>query len=183
PPTPSSLLLLNNPLAILLRRPSSSPTPLPYTTLFRSNLEYERTRIANYGLNVQEINDIVSTAFAGKSAGVIYENERRFDLVVRLDEAHRSSIEDVNNLFIPLPNGEQVPLSQVANIDYKLGPAQISREDGKRRIYVGFNVRGRDVASVVNEIQNKLEEQVKLPTGYYFTYGGQFENLQKATDR
>ncbi|TYP94446.1 cobalt-zinc-cadmium resistance protein CzcA [Sphingobacterium allocomposti] len=147
------------------------------------NIEYDRTRIANYGLNVQDINDIVSTAFAGKSAGVVYENERRFDLVVRLDEAHRSSIEDVNNLFIPLPNGEQVPLSQVATIDYKLGPAQISREDGKRRIYVGFNVQGRDVASVVEEIQDKLAEQIKLPTGYYFTYGGQFENLQKATDR
>ncbi len=147
------------------------------------NIEYDRTRIANYGLNVQEINDIVSTAFAGKSAGVVYENERKFDLVVRLDEQHRSSIEDVSNLFIPLPNGEQVPLSQVATIDYRLGPAQISREDGKRRIYVGFNVQGRDVASVVNEIQDKLAKQIKLPIGYYFTYGGQFENLQKATDR
>lgn len=147
------------------------------------NVEYDRTRIANYGLNIEEVNDIISTAFAGKSAGVVYENERKFDLVVRLDEAHRSSIEDVDNLFIPLSNGEQIPLSQIAKIDYKLGPAQISREGGKRRIYVGFNVQGRDVASVVNEIQDKLTEQVELPTGYYFTYGGQFENLQKATDR
>lgn len=147
------------------------------------NIEYDRARIANYGLNVREINDMVSTAFAGKSAGVVYENERKFDLVVRLDEQHRSSIEDVSNLFIPLPNGDQIPLSQVASIDYKLGPAQISRESGKRRIYIGFNVQGRDVASVVNEIQDKLAVQVKLPTGYYFTYGGQFENLQKATDR
>lgn len=147
------------------------------------NIEYDRTRIANYGLNIQDVNNIVSTAFAGKSAGVVYENERKFDLVVRLDEEHRSSIEDVSNLFIPLPNGEQIPLSQVATIDYKLGPAQISREDGKRRIYIGFNVQGRDVESVVNEIQDKLAEDVKLPTGYYFTYGGQFENLQKATDR
>lgn len=147
------------------------------------NIEYDRVRIANYGLNVQQINDIVSTAFAGRAAGVVYENERRFDLVVRLDEAHRSSIEDVSNLFIPLPNGDQIPLSQIAEVDYKLGPAQISREDGKRRIYVGFNVQDRDVASVVNEIQDKLAEQVTLPTGYYFTYGGQFENLQKATDR
>lgn len=147
------------------------------------NIEYDRTRIANYGLNVEQVNDIVSTAFAGKAAGVVYENERKFDLVVRLDEANRGSIEDVNNLFIPLPNEEQIPLSQIADIDYKLGPAQISREGGKRRIYVGFNVQGRDVASIVNEIQDKLAEQVKLPTGYYFTYGGQFENLQKATDR
>lgn len=147
------------------------------------NIEYDRTRIANYGLNIEQVNDIVSTAFAGKAAGVVYENERKFDLVVRLDEAHRASIEDVNNLFIPIPNGDQIPLSQIAEIDYKLGPAQISREGGKRRIYVGFNVQGRDVASIVNEIQDKLADQVKLPTGYYFTYGGQFENLQKATDR
>ncbi|MDO3385539.1 efflux RND transporter permease subunit, partial [Gilvimarinus sp. SDUM040013] len=105
-------------------------------------------RIANYGLKIQDINDIVSTAFAGKAAGVVYENERKFDLVVRLDNEHRTSIEDVSNLFIPTPSGEQIPLSQVADVNYKLGPAQISREDGKRRIYVGFNVQGRDVASV-----------------------------------
>lgn len=147
------------------------------------NIEYNRTQIANYGLNIQDVNNVVSTAFAGKTAGVVYENERKFDLVVRLDEAHRSDISDVSNLFIPLPNGDQIPLSQVATIDYKLGPAQISREGGKRRIYLGFNVQNRDVASVVAEIQDKLAAQVKLPTGYYFTYGGQFENLQKATNR
>lgn len=162
---------------------ATAPTVERIAGLPQINIEYDRTRIANYGLNVQEVNDIVSTAFAGKGAGVVYENERRFDLVVRLDEQHRSSIEDVNNLFVPLPNGDQIPLSQIAQIDYKLGPAQISREGGKRRIYVGFNVQGRDVASIVNEIQDKLADQVKLPTGYYFTYGGQFENLQKATDR
>ena len=147
------------------------------------NIEYDRFRIANYGLDIKNINDIISTAFAGKSTGVVYENERKFDLVVRLDTAFRSSIEDVQNLFIPLPNGDQIPLSQIATINYKLGPAQISREDGKRRIYVGFNVQGRDVASVVEEIQDKLTKEIKLPTGYYVTYGGQFENLQKATDR
>ena len=147
------------------------------------NIEYDRLRIANYGLNIKDVNDIISTAFAGKSTGVVYENERKFDLVVRLDTTYRSSIEDVNNLFVPLPNGDQIPLSQIATIDYKLGPAQISREDGKRRIYVGFNVQGRDVASVVKEIQDKLAQEIKLPSGYYVTYGGQFENLQKATDR
>lgn len=162
---------------------ATSPQVERVAGLPQINIEYDRVRVANYGLNIKEINDIVSTAFAGKSAGVVYENERKFDLVVRLDEEYRNSIEDVSNLFIPLPNGDQIPLSQVANVDYKLGPAQISREDGKRRIYVGFNVQGRDVASVVSEIQDKLGEQVKLPTGYYFTYGGQFENLQKATDR
>ncbi|MGF7023652.1 CusA/CzcA family heavy metal efflux RND transporter [Sphingobacterium sp. HSC-15S19] len=147
------------------------------------NIEYDRTRLANYGVNVEDVNNVVSTAFAGKSAGVVFENERRFDLVVRLDSTYRGSIEDVNNMMIPTSTGSQIPLSQVATIDYKLGPAQISREAGKRRIVIGFNVAGRDVQSVVEEIQKKLNNQVKLPSGYYFTYGGQFENLQEASNR
>jgi cobalt-zinc-cadmium resistance protein CzcA len=147
------------------------------------NIEYDRNRIANYGLNVSDLNNVVSTAFAGKSAGVVYENERRFDLVVRLDSTYRNSIEDVSNLMVPTAAGTQIPLSQVANIAYKIAPAQISREDGKRRIVVGFNVAGRDVQSVVEDIQEKLSTEVQLPTGYYFTYGGQFENLQKASNR
>lgn len=147
------------------------------------NIEYDRTRIANYGLTIEGVNDIVSTAFAGKSAGVIFENERKFDLVVRLDSTHRTDIEDVNNLMIPTKSGNQIPLSQVAKISYKLGAAQISREGGKRRIVIGFNVAGRDVQSVVTDIQQELAQKVKLPTGYYFTYGGQFENLKQASDR
>ena len=147
------------------------------------NIEYDRTRIANYGLTIQDVNDIVSTAFAGKSTGVVFENERKFDLVVRLDSTYRSSIDDVNNLMIPTSTGNQIPLSQVANINFKVGPAQISREAGKRRIVIGFNVKGRDVQSVVTEIQQKLSTQIKLPSGYYFTYGGTFENLQQASKR
>ncbi|MDP3393932.1 CusA/CzcA family heavy metal efflux RND transporter [Sediminibacterium sp.] len=147
------------------------------------NIEYDRTRLANYGVNVEDVNNVVSTAFAGKSAGVVFENERRFDLVVRLDSTYRGSIEDVNNMMIPTNIGSQIPLSQVATIDYKLGPAQISREAGKRRIVIGFNVADRDVQSVVEEIQKKLNNQIKLPSGYYFTYGGQFENLQEASNR
>lgn len=147
------------------------------------NVEYDRTRLANYGINVEDVNNVVSTAFAGKSAGQVFENERRFDLVVRLDSTYRTDIDDVSNLMIPTNTGNQIPLSQVANISYKLGPAQISRESSKRRIVIGFNVSGRDVQSVVEDIQQKLNEQVKLPTGYYFTYGGQFENLQKASKR
>lgn len=146
-------------------------------------IRYNRAQIANYGLNIDEINHMVSTAFAGGKAGVVFENERRFDLVVRLDSAHRSAIEDVNHLFIPDNKGRQIPLSQVAEIKMELGPAQISREDGKRRIVVGFNVSGRDVASVVKEIQQQLDEKVKLPEGYFFTYGGTFENLQAASKR
>lgn len=147
------------------------------------NIEYNRVKLANYNLNISEVNDIVSTAFAGKKAGVVYEDERRFDLVVRLDSTHRSDIVDVRNLLIPLSTGSQIPLSQVADIDYKLGPAQISRESGKRRIVIGFNVTDRDVKSVVNEIQEELDRKVQLPVGYYFSYGGQFENLEKATAR
>ena len=147
------------------------------------NIEYDRTRMANYGLTIEGVNDIVSTAFAGKSAGVIFENERRFDLVVRLDSTFRSGIEDVNNLMIPANTGIQIPLSQVAMVSYKLGAAQISREAGKRRIVIGFNVSGRDVQSVVTDIQKKLAATVKLPAGYYFTYGGQFENLKEASNR
>lgn len=147
------------------------------------NVVYDRTRLANYGINIEEVNEVVSTAFAGKTAGVVFENERRFDLVVRLDNAYRNSIEDVSNMMIPTSSGTQIPLSQVASIAYKLGPAQISREAGKRRIVIGFNVAGRDVQSVVEEIQQKLNTQIKLPAGYYFTYGGQFENLQKASNR
>lgn len=146
-------------------------------------IEYERARLANYGINVEDVNDVVSTAFAGKTAGQVFENERRFDLVVRLDSTFRTGIDDVSNLMIPTNTGNQIPLSQVANISYKLGPAQISRENGKRRIYVSFNVSGRDVQSVIGEIQQKLNKQIQLPTGYYFTYGGQFENLQQASKR
>jgi cobalt-zinc-cadmium resistance protein CzcA len=113
----------------------------------------------------------------------VYENERKFDLVVRLDSTHRNNIDDVSHLYIPTTNGTQIPLSQVAEIKMELGPAQISREDGKRRIVVGFNIKGRDVESVVTDIQKELSEKVKLPEGYYYTYGGTFENLQAASKR
>jgi len=146
------------------------------------NIAYDRVRMANYGLNIEEVNDVVSTAFAGKSAGQVFENERRFDLVVRLDSLHRKNIDDVNNLMVATRSGAQIPLSQVADISYKLGPAQISREEGKRRVVIGFNVKDRDVENVVKDIREKLNT-LKLPSGYYFTYGGQFENLQAASRR
>jgi len=146
-------------------------------------IKYNRSQIANYGLNIKDINQIVSTAFAGSKAGVVFENERKFDLVVRLDSMHRENIEDVNHLYIPTANGAQIPLSQVAVIKMELGAAQISREGGKRRIVIGFNVKDRDVASVVEDIEKQLNEKVKLPEGYYYTYGGTFENLQAASKR
>ena len=155
---------------------ATSPQVEKVTGLPQISVTYDRLRLANYGLSVQQANEVLSTAFAGKSAGVIFENERRFDLVVRLDSLYRTGIDDVQNMMVATQNG-QIPMSQIASIKYELGPAQISREAGKRRIVIGFNVQGRDVQSVVGDIQQKLKE-VKLPTGYYFTYGGQFENLQ-----
>ncbi len=146
-------------------------------------IEYDRAKIAGYGLNIEDINHVISTAFAGEAAGVVFENERKFDLVLRLDSIHRTNLDDVSDLFIPLKDGNQIPLSQIATVTFKTGPAQISREAGKRRIYVSFNVSGRDVSSVVKEAQQKLNDKVKLPPGYYYTYGGTFENLQKASAR
>lgn len=147
------------------------------------NVEYNRRNLGYYGINVSEVNDVLSTAFAGKVAGQVFENERRFDLVVRLDSTHRSDIVDVTNLQIATKDGHQIPLSQLAKVSYELGPAQISREEGKRRIVIGFNVAGRDVQSVVKDIEQELNSKIKLPSGYYFSFGGQFENLQKATNR
>jgi heavy metal efflux system protein len=153
------------------------------TGLPQITVKYDYNKIALYGLNIADINQIIRSSFAGESAGKIYEQSKRFDVVVRMNEANRSDITDVSNLFIPLPNGQQVPLSQVATISYEQGPVQVSREDGKRRITVGLNVRGRDIKSVVEEIQQKLEANFKLPAGYYVTYGGQFENLVEANKR
>ena len=147
------------------------------------SIDYDRNRIAQYGLSIDELNRIVRTAFAGEATGVVFENERRFDLVVRLTQQNRQDIEDVRNLFVPLSDGAQIPLQQVANIDYALGANQISREDAKRRIVIGFNVSGRDVKSVVTDVQQELNKNIELPAGYYFNYGGSFKNLEEATQR
>jgi heavy metal efflux system protein len=146
-------------------------------------ININRDELARHGVDVKTVNETVNTAFAGQSAGLVFEAERRFDLVVRLNEQSRKRLEDVQNLFITTPTGKQVPLSQLADVALKVGPNQIQREDAKRRIIVGFNVRGRDIAGVVEEIQSKINKQVKFPPGYYPTYGGQFENLQEAVDR
>lgn len=146
-------------------------------------IKYDYDKIALYGLNIEDLNKILRSSFAGEAAGKIYEENRRFDIVVRMNKDNRNDIADVSNLFIPLPNGQQVPLSQVATVEYEQGPVQVIREDGKRRITIGLNVRGRDVKSVVEEIQQKLDKNFKLPAGYYVTYGGQFENLIEANKR
>lgn len=144
---------------------------------------YNRAKMAQYGVTVDKLNDYVSAAFGGEKAGVIFEGEKRFDVVIRLAQEFRKDINNLKNLYIDLPNGAQVPLKEVADISYKPGPMQISRDNTSRRISVGVNVRGRDVKTMVEEIQQKLETDVKLPPGYFVTYGGSFENLQRASDR
>ncbi|PIQ21621.1 MAG: CusA/CzcA family heavy metal efflux RND transporter [Cytophagales bacterium CG18_big_fil_WC_8_21_14_2_50_42_9] len=146
-------------------------------------ITFDREKIAQFGLNIEDVNRAIQTGFAGQSAGVIYEGERRFEVVVRLASANRQSLEDVRGLYVTTPHGDQVPLEQVAQVNFKTGPSQIQRDDAKRRITIGFNVRGRDVESIVAELQQKVNAQLRLPAGYYVTYGGQFENLQKAKDR
>ncbi len=146
-------------------------------------VEYERNKIAQYGLAIDDVNQAIQTAFSGGKTGLVFEGERRFDLVVRFQEPFRQDIRNLKNLYISLPNGKQVPLEQVAKIDYREGPAQISRDDTRRRIVIGVNVRDRDVESLVNEIRTELEANLALPAGYYITYGGAFENLQRAKDR
>ncbi len=146
-------------------------------------VRYRREAMARFGLQVSEVNRIVNAAFAGGVAGLAFEGERRFDVVVRLVESERHSVEDVRSLLIPTPAGAQIPLSQVADVDIYEGPNQIQRQDAKRRIVVGFNVRGRDVQSIVEDLQGLVARQLRLPSGYYITYGGAFENLKEAEQR
>jgi cobalt-zinc-cadmium resistance protein CzcA len=146
-------------------------------------IKYNRAEIAKYGLNIDEINRTVNAGFAGASAGKVYEGEKHFDLVVRVGNESRRDVEDVRNLMIVTPNGNQIPLSQVASVEEIEGPNQIQREDARRRITVGFNVRGRDVQSIVEELQAKIGQKVKLEPGYSIVYGGSFENLQQAKKR
>ncbi len=143
-------------------------------------VKYKREWLSQYRLSIAEVNRLIRSAFAGDVAGIVYENERRYDLVVRMDEQKDKSLEDVQNLLIATPSGDQIPLYLVADVSVKEGPNQIQREDAQRRIMVGFNVRNRDVESVVNELDKKVKQDLQLPPGYFIKYGGQFENLEKA---
>lgn len=146
-------------------------------------VKYNRSKIAQYGLNIADVNATLNTAYAGGYAGVVYEGEKKFDLVVRITKDPNTDADVLKGLLIPLPNGKQIPLSEIADVTFKASPAQISREDAERRIVVEANTRGRDVESVVKEIQQTLDAKLKLPEGYYITYGGQFQNLQEAKGR
>lgn len=146
-------------------------------------INYKRDQLAKYGLSIRDVNTSVQTAFAGASAGLVYENERRFDLVVRLSKANRNDLESVRNLYISRKDGHQIPLYQVADVAIKDGPYQIQRDNTRRRIIVAFNVRNRDVESVVTELNDKIDESIVFAPGYTATYGGQFENLVEARER
>ncbi|MBL7924619.1 MAG: CusA/CzcA family heavy metal efflux RND transporter, partial [Bacteroidia bacterium] len=146
-------------------------------------IRYNRQALAQYGVALAEVNKVVNAAFAGQVSGQVFEGERRFDLVLRLALDLRKDVDDVKNLLVPTPGGLQIPLYQVAEVEVKDGPNQIQREDAKRRIIVGFNVRGRDVQSIVKDLEKKVGENIQLPPGYYITYGGAFENLVEARQR
>lgn len=147
------------------------------------SVNYNRSKIARYGLNISDLNQMISMGFAGATVGNVFEGEKRFDLVIRLDDAHRKNLESLQSLYVDTPSGTKIPLSELAEIKYTTGPAKISRDDTKRRIVVGINVRNRDLQSVVDDIQKIVDSKLKLPTGYSITYGGQFENLQSAKAR
>ena len=153
------------------------------TGLAQVQVEFNRDRLAQYGLSIDEANRVLRAAFAGSQAGVVFDEEKRFALVVRLDQDYRQNLEDVKNLSVPLPGGGQIPFEQLADIQIKSGPAQVSRENTKRRITIGFNVRNRDVQSVIQEVTQQIDSNVNLPTGYYVSYGGQFQNLEAAKAR
>ena len=146
-------------------------------------INYKREAMSQFGLNVSDVNNIVNTAFAGQATGSVFEGEKKFDLVVRLDGTQRKNVDDVNNLLISTPSGIEIPLSTVANVELKESINQIQRENAQRRIIVGFNVRNRDIQSTVEDLQQNVEKQLKLPAGYSIKYGGTFENLQQAKSR
>lgn len=151
------------------------------------SIEANRDAIARYGINVEDVNSIVQSIIAGQPAGIVYEGEQRFDMIVRLNEGSGQDMESIRRLLVSAPpvaagsSGALIPLSALAKISIEEGPAQISREDRRRRIVVELNVRGRDIGSFVKDAQAVIEKQIKLPEGYYITWGGQFENLQRAT--
>ncbi len=153
------------------------------TGLAQIQVEYNRDRLAQYGLSVSEVNKVLRTAIAGSQAGVVFDEEKRFAMVVRLDRDFRHSLDDIKSLNIALPNGVQIPLDQVASIEIKSGPAQVSRENTKRRITIGFNVRNRDIQSVIHDVTQQIDAKIQLPTGYYVAYGGEFKNLEAAKNR
>jgi cobalt-zinc-cadmium resistance protein CzcA len=169
---------------VVMKVPGAEDVKVEATSgLPQLQIKPDRAAIARYGINVEDVNDLVESIIAGKDAGLVYEGEQRFNLVVRLNQEASRDVETIKNLLVSAPNGARVPLAQLAEIKLVEGPAQISREDTRRRIGVELNVRGRDIKSFVQEAQAKIASEAQLPPGYYITWGGQFENLQRATAR
>src|SRR5690606_37332684 len=175
--------------AVLQEVAGASEVKVEQTTgLPMLNVDIDRAKATRYGLNIAEIQEVVEMAIGGREAGVIFEGDQRFDLIVRMPESMRSDIEAISRLPIALPSGEArtgattyIRLREVATMDLVPGPNQVSREDGKRRVVVSENVRGRDIGSFVVEAETRIQEQVKVPAGYWTTWGGTFENPQSAT--
>lgn len=147
------------------------------------SVQYDRAAIARYGLNIKDLNNILSMGFGGLEVGQIFEGEKKFDLVMRLQKENRKDLNDLKNLLIDLPSGKKIPLKELADISYKKGAAKISRDNTQRRVVVGVNVRNRDLQSVVSDIKRLIGNNINLPIGYRIEYGGQFKNLQSATQR
>ena len=146
-------------------------------------IKIDRHKVARYGLNVSDVQDIIEIAVGGKVATTILEGDRRFDGLVRLQESYRKDIDDIKNILVSTPGGQRIPLAQLADIYIEQGPAQVSREDSNRRIVIQCNVSGRDIGGFVAEAQQKIEANIELPPGYFSTWGGQFENQQRANRR
>ena len=174
-----------NKIAALIRNVDgvSDPYVEKINGLPQIQVTYNRDRLAKYDISIKDANLILKTAYSGSEAGSVFENDRQFDMVLRMDRDLRADLNNLGNLYIPLKSGSSVPLSQVADIQFRNAPAQVSHEDGQRRIFVGFNVRDRDVESTVKEIRNILDKKLQLPPGYYYKYGGQFQNLEEAKSR
>ncbi|MDR1415517.1 MAG: CusA/CzcA family heavy metal efflux RND transporter [Odoribacteraceae bacterium] len=154
------------------------------TGLPQIQVVYNRDQLAKYGISVRDANMVLRTAFAGSQAGNVFEEDRRFALVLKMEGGLRDDLKALENLYLPLPGREEsVPLSEVAKIEFRTAPSQVTRENGQRRVFVGFNVRGRDVQGTVADIQRVLDRELRLPPGYFYTYGGQFQNLQEAKGR
>ncbi|HNX69270.1 MAG TPA: efflux RND transporter permease subunit [Candidatus Omnitrophota bacterium] len=143
----------------------------------------DREKIARYGINVADVQEIIRTAIGGEAAGEVFEGQKRFNIFVRLQESFRNDVKAIGNLLVHAPVGGEIPLAQLADIKILTGPKQISRDDNQRRIVIQANIRGRDMGGFVSEAQQRIEKQVKLPTGYFVTWGGQFENQQRAMKR
>lgn len=142
-----------------------------------------REKISIYGINVEDVNNVIETALAGKVSGVVFEGDKKFDIVVKYDPEFRTNIDAIRSILVSSPDNIMIPLSELAEIDVKEGPAEITRDNGKRRIVIQGNVRGRDVESFVNELKSKLNSLLKLPPGYITEYGGTFKNLESARER